>query len=126
MLAAVAARVLPLPDADPPRIAQDVDQVIDGWVDENRSDFKQLLHLLENGLAGLLLDGRPHNFTRLESAEQDRAIEAFRDSKLVARRAGYHALRKLCAGAYYARETSWRSVGYPGPPVIPPDAFVTN
>jgi hypothetical protein len=118
VLAHVAARVIPLADAEPERIAEEVDRALALGPDEAQEDFRKLLKLVENGLAGLLLDGRPSTFTRLSPTGQDAALLAMRDSRLVLRRSGYHALRKLCAASYYARESTWAAVGYPGPPAI--------
>jgi hypothetical protein len=124
ILAAVAARVIAVPGADPVAIAHDCDAVLDLNAPESRADVKRLLRLLENGLAGLLLDARPSNFTRLDGAAQDAALYAFRDSRLVARRSGYHALKKLCAASFYSHDSTWSAIGYPGPPTIPEGAVV--
>ena len=118
VLAQVAARVVPLVGADPIAIAHAVDESIALGPEESAADFNKLLGLLESGLAGFLLDGRPRPFTRLVGEAQDAALEAFRDSRFVLRRAGYHALRKLCVAGYYAGEATWADVGYPGPPQI--------
>ena len=118
VLAAVAARVVPLPGADPVAIAHTVDESIARTHDEAAVEFNQLLGLIESGLAGFLLDGRPRPFTRLSPEAQDGALMAFRDSRLVLRRAGYHALRKLCLAAHYGSDSTWAGVGYPGPPQI--------
>ena len=118
VLAAIAARVLPIEGADPVAIAHGVDDSLALQNPEAQSDFRNLLKLVENGLAGLLLDGRPRPFTRLGPGEQDAALIAFRESRLVLRRSGYHALRKLCSGVYYSDERSWAGIAYPGPPAI--------
>ena len=117
VLAQVAARVAPS-DGDPVAIAHGVDETLVAQTPEAQDDFRKLLRLLENGLARLLLDGRPRNFTRLVAASQDAALAAFRDSRLVVRRSGYHALRKLCLAVYYAAPSTWGVIGYPGPPTI--------
>jgi hypothetical protein len=117
VLAAAAARVVPA-DGDPIEIAHLVDDALALGSAEAQADFRKLLKLLENGLAGLILDGRPRNFTRLSPEAQDAALLHFRDSRIVGRRAGYHALRKLCLGAYYAGESTWAAIGYGGPPQI--------
>lgn len=118
VLAHVAARVVDSADANPEELAHSVDGALAMGAPEAAADFRKLLGLLESGLAGLVLDGRPKNFTRLSQDAQDRALLAFRDSRLVLRRSGYHALRKLCVAAYYARAESWPAIGYPGPPQI--------
>ena len=124
ILAAAAGRIITVVGADVVAIAHVVDGALEAVSPEARSDFRHLLRLLESALAGLLLDGRPMNFTRLGPAGQDAALKAFRDSSLVLRRTGYQALRKLCAASYYANETTWPAIGYPGPPTIPPGTHV--
>jgi hypothetical protein len=119
VLAAVAARVVTAPGADPVGIAHGVDAALAHQSLEAGRDFNRLLALIESGLTGLLLDGRPRPFTHLDGTAQDAALLAFRDSRFVLRRAGYHSIRKLCAAAHYALESSWAEIGYPGPPSIP-------
>ncbi len=118
ILAAVAARTVRAPGADPLEIAHRVDDYLALQTPEVQKDVKQLILLFENALAGLVFDGRPKPFTRLSPASQDQALLAWRDSKLTVRRAGYHALRKLTLSAHYSQQSSWASVGYPGPPQI--------
>ncbi len=122
VLAHAAARIVPA-DGDPAEIAHRVDETLALGPPEAQDDFRKLLSLLESGLAGLLLDARPRPFTRLPPAQQDAALLAFRDSRLAVRRSGYHALRKLCLGGYYAADSTWAAIGYPGPPTIsaPPE-----
>ncbi len=118
VLALAATCIVGQADVDPAEIAHRVDDALACNNAEAQEDFRSLLKLLENGLAGLLLDGRPSNFSRLDPAGQANALRCFRDSRLVARRSGYHALRKLCLAAYYADDKRWESIGYPGPPQI--------
>jgi hypothetical protein len=118
VLAAIAARTVQAPGADPIEIAHAVDATIALGVPEAQSDFRQALLLFENALAGLLFDGRTKPFTRLSPEAQDAVLLAWRDSKLVVRRAAYHSLRKLTLAAHYANPTSWPTVGYQGPPQI--------
>ena len=115
VLVAVATRVVVAPGADPVQIAQNVDEALTYGVPDARKDFNGLLMLLESALAGLVLDGRPVPFTRMEGAAQDATLLAWRDSSLAMRRSGYHALRKLCLAAHWAQESSFASVGYAPP-----------
>jgi hypothetical protein len=118
VLALAAAVVIKQPDVDAAEIAHGVDEAMSRNSTEAQEDFRSLLKLLENGLAGLLLDGRPSNFSRLDEEGRASALRNFRDSRIAARRSGYHALRKLCLAAYYADEKRWEKIGYPGPPQI--------
>ena len=123
ILAAAAARIVTAPSADPVAIAERVDDSLAMQPLEAQADFKKLLGTLESALVGLMLDGRPHPFTHLSPDDQDAALFAFRDSRILLRRTGYQALRKLCVAAHYSDEKSWADVGYPGPPefILPKD-----
>jgi hypothetical protein len=118
VLCAVAARTVTAPNADPVEIAHRVDETLSRATPEAQNDFRQLLLLVENALSGLLLDGRVRPFTRLGPEAQDAVLAAWRDSRLVLRRSGYHSLRKLTQAAYYSYPESWAACGYPGPPTI--------
>lgn len=118
VLAAVAARTVGAPGADPIAIAERVDAQMALAPPEARADFGKLLLLFENALAGLVFDGRARPFTRLPPEAQDRVLAHWRDSRLAVRRSGYAALRKLTQAAWYAAPEAWADVGYPGPPQL--------
>lgn len=118
VLAAVAARMVQAPGADPVELAHRVDERLALLPPESSADVSKLLLLVENGLAGLLLDGRPRPFTRLSPDAQDQALAAWQRSRLAVRRSGYAALRKLTQAAWYAAPAAWPDVGYPGPPLL--------
>ena len=85
---------------------------------DTQKDFKQLLGLFDNALAGFLFDGRTAPFSALDAAAQDRALRAWRDSRLPLRRSGFQGLRRLCLAMYYSDPRSYPSLGYPGPPLL--------
>lgn len=118
VMVAIAARVVARPDADPVAIAEAVDESLARTPPEAQADIGSLLGLFENALPGMLLDGRVVPFTRLDGPAQDRVLESWRDSRIVLRRAGYHALRRLCLAAYYSDERSWPAIHYGGPPDV--------
>ncbi len=117
ILAAIAARMVDAPGADPIEIAHGVDVVIARESHEAQADFRQLLLLFDSALAGLM-DAHVRPFTSLSFDEQGSVLYAWRDSRLALRQSGYKALRNLTAAAHYASPTCWESVGYPGPPKI--------
>ncbi len=118
ILAAVAARMVVAPKADAVEIAHRVDAQMALAVPEARADFGKLLGLLENALAGLLLDGRVRPFSHLGPDGQDAVLAAWSTSHLVVRRTGYAVLRKLTQAAHYAAPEAWEDTGYPGPPTL--------
>lgn len=119
VLAAIAARMVTAPGADPITIAHTIDAALARAAPEAQSDLRGVMDTFDNALLGALLDGRFRPFTRLEPADQDRALIAWRDSRLVLRRGAYKALKNLCTTSFYRKESSWASVGYPGPPFAP-------
>ena len=118
VLVAVAARTVGDPKADAIEIAHRVDAQMAIAYPEVRADFGKLLLLMENALAGLLLDGRAKPFTRLSPQAQDDVLTAWRTSRLALRRSGYAALRKITQAAWYAAPEGWADTGYPGPPTL--------
>jgi hypothetical protein len=118
ILAAIAARTVHDPIADPVEVAHAVDATMALAVPEAQDDLRRVLALFESGLVGLLFDRRVRPFTRLDPEAQDAVLAAWRDSALVLRRGGYQALRKLTLAAHYASPRSWEGVGYGGPPEI--------
>jgi hypothetical protein len=119
---AVADQLLPGGAGWPPASSLDVAARADALfalADEaTQADVRQLLGLFDNALVALLLDGRPTPFTALAPAEQGRALDAWRTSRLVLRRSGFSALRNVAMAIYYADPSTWEGVGYPGPPEI--------
>src|SRR4029453_2273003 len=65
VLAAIAARTVRAPGADPVEIAPLSEQPLALAPKESQADFLKLLGLFENALPGLLFDGRARPFTRL-------------------------------------------------------------
>jgi hypothetical protein len=115
VLVAVAARIVTAAGADPVAIAQGVDRALSYALAETQSDVRALLGLFENALAGFVFDLRVTPFTRLSPSAQDAALESWRTSRLVVRRTGYQALRKLCLASFYVQEASWSDLGYAPP-----------
>ena len=118
VMAAIAARIVSFEGVDVVAVTHRVDEALACAAPEAQTDIAKVLGLFENALPGLLLDGRARPFTQLDSAAQDRVLEAWRDSRLVLRRSAYQALRKLCLGACYGDPAMWRAIRYPGPPVL--------
>ena len=118
VVVAIAARVVTAPELDPLLLAERVDESLAYTPPEAQADLNNLLGLFENALPGFLFDGRATPFTRLDGPAQDRVLASWRDSRLALRRSGYHALRRLCLGAYYGDERAWPSIHYGGPPSV--------
>lgn len=124
VLAALADRICPATDGLPSAWELRVPEKVDAWLDTlheaSVSEAILALRLLESGLLGLLLDGRPRAFTACPAEVQDRVLRAWRDSALLERRVAYRALAGLVSSTYWGEQATWRHVGYPGPPAFPP------
>lgn len=120
VLAAVADRICPGGGAFPPASALQVAEKIDALLaisdPSMGAELGQGLLLLDNALAGLLLDGRPTTFSGASAEAQDATLAAWATSSLALRRKVYKALRGLVAGTYYSDPRVYAAVGYPGPP----------
>ena len=119
-LEAVVDRVVPGGDGFPsPRelgIAAQIDAHVATLHPADQAELQQALHLLENALAGLLLDGRTQPFSVASPEARDRALRAWQSSSIGALRRGFKALRGLCASTYFGNPAVYAAVGYPGPP----------
>jgi hypothetical protein len=126
IFAAVAARIVPGDDAGPAwptaaalDCAGQVDALMATVHPAVGAELRQLLHLFENGLTGLLTNLSPTPFTRCAPAEQDARLQAWRRSRVAVLRSGYQALKRLSQATYYSSPEIYPRVGYPGPPVVP-------
>ena len=116
IFSAVADRIIPGSDNHPSaselQVGEKADAVMARGEPVARGEFKQLLGLFDNALASLLFDFRITPFTQLEPEAQDEAIERWQGSRIVLRRTGYQALKRLTCACYYASPESWPSIGY--------------
>lgn len=123
VLAAVVERMIParrgFPSPAELEIAERIDAFLAAGDPAVAREFQQALLLVENGLAGFLMDGRPRPFTRLSPEAQDRALDAWRTSTWSFRRMIYRALHGLCMATYFTCPEVYAGTGYPGPPVLP-------
>jgi hypothetical protein len=126
ILAAVAARLVPgdgagaaWPTADALDCAGKVDRLMATTLPGVGAEFRQLLHLFESALFGLVLAGSPTPFTRCSPAAQDARLETWRHSRVALLRSGYQALKRLTQATYYSSPEVYALIGYPGPPEVP-------
>ncbi len=116
MLAAVADRVCPggagLPTAWDLEVPEKVDAVLARLHPANASDLHRALLLIDNPLAGLLLDARPVAFTRASDETRDRILDTWRTSRLEVRRAAYLAIVGLVSAAYWSDPHTFAHLGY--------------
>jgi hypothetical protein len=123
VLAALADRICPggqgLPSAWDLQVPEKVDLLLDSLHPATIAELGFALGLVENGLVGLMLDGRFRAFTRCPPEVQDAALAAWRDSRLPDRRIAYRALVSLISAAYWGDPATFVHLGYAGPPKFP-------
>jgi hypothetical protein len=121
---ALSERLLPPRPGFPSPLDVDLPRRIDGLLsimqEEAQHEVRQLVRLLENALAGLLLDGQWKTFTASTPEQQDARIRGWQMSRYRIRRTGYRALKKIVYSSYYGARETWAAIGYPGPPPIGP------
>jgi hypothetical protein len=126
IFAAVAARIVPgdgagtaWPSAQALDCAGKVDALMAQTHPRVGAEFRQLLHLFENALGGLLSNLQPAPFSRCSPAQQDARLETWRYSRVALLRSGYQAMKRLAQATYYSSPEVYALVGYPGPPEVP-------
>ena len=118
ILGAIAARIVAPLDAVKLQLVSKLDALLSTADSVTQHDLKQLVGLIDNPLASLAFDGRWTRFTELGAAQQDGALEAWRDSRIPDRRSGFQALQRLCLAVAYADPSLYPGIGYPGPPIL--------
>lgn len=126
VFAAVAARIVPgdgagpaWPSAEAVDCAGKADQLMAREHPTVGAEFRQLLHLFENGLTGLFTNLRPTPFTACTPRQQDARLDAWSHSRIALLRSGYQALKRLSQATYYSSPELYGRLGYPGPPEVP-------
>ena len=119
-----AARLVPgdgaldWPSAEALEVAGKVDALIARLHPRAIKELRQLLHVFESALTGLVSIGAPRTFTRSSPEEQDRRLDAWRRSRVALFRSGYQAMKRLSHAIYYSSPETYARVGYPGPPAV--------
>lgn len=114
-MVAIAGRVIPA-DGNAVKVATAVDQALSYVSKEAQRDLNTLLGLFENGVAGVFLGGSAKPFTQRSPEDQDHALDNWATSKVALLRGGVGALRKLALASHYGDPSSWKLMGYQGPP----------
>ncbi len=129
VLAAVARRVVAAREGDPSTddvgVALRADRAMALAHPSVQKEFKQLLHLFENGLTGFFTGTSLAAFTGSSKRAQDARLAAWSTSRVALFRTGYQAMKRLSAACYWSSPETWKATGYPGPPDlgIPDEAF---
>lgn len=119
ILAAVADRLIVVPDGPSARqaqVAEGVDALLATLHPDTTVEIEQALTLLENAAAGLLIDQRWTTFTGSPPEVQDRVLKGWNESRFSLLRKVIRALHGLCMGVYWTQAETHAVIGYPGPP----------
>jgi hypothetical protein len=120
VLVAVADTLCPggggLPSAGELGVAWQLDGLFARMDPSVASDLGGALLLLDNALAGAVLDQRLQTFTGCSPADRARVLDDWRRSGIEVRRAVFKALRGFVMAAYWGDRRTWAHTGYPGMP----------
>ncbi len=102
-----------------------VDEIIIGLLDkltiEQQKDFGDSLNLLASPLLGLTWMGPLKPVHKLTTAQAEKMLQSWSNSRIELLRRAFGSLRKLVCYLYYGYSTktednpNWKDIGYPGP-----------
>ncbi len=111
--------------AEPPARAQAVegmvervDVLLQNLPPHVQAELSQLLGLLCTAPGRLGLAGLVPAWADASEAQVQAALEGMRQSGLALRQQAYLGLHEIVGGAYFSDESTWASVGYPGPSIL--------
>lgn len=113
-----------LPDAasDRARVLRDhlrqLESVIAAFPVPTQSELSQLLALLASAPGRVAFAGLSAPWSVATTADVQRMLRSWMNSRLSLRQQAYHALRDLTNAAYFSSPANWGHMGYPGPPDI--------
>ena len=99
-------------------VITDVKTVIRGFPPAVRDEVNELFRLLDIRIARRLLTGVANDWRDANPADVDAFLERWRRSRIALLQSGYFALHDLVLGAWYANESAWAALRYPGPPNV--------
>lgn len=109
------------PGIDEVGVALNADRHLARLDEDARRDFRRLLGLFDNALAGFLLCGTTAPFTQLTPEKRAAYLQKWERHRIGALRSGFVALKRLAASCYYGDPGTYGGVGYPGPPEKDPE-----
>jgi len=80
-----------------------------------QKEVQDLFALLTLGVTRRLLTGVPDDWAQAKRADVVAFLQSWRVHRLSLLQSGYHALHDLILGGWYADESTWPGIGYPGP-----------
>lgn len=80
-----------------------------------QKEIQDLFGLLTLGPTRRFLAGVPDDWSVARREDVTAFLESWRLHRLMMLQSAYHALHDLIIGGWYADESTWASIGYPGP-----------
>jgi len=82
---------------------------------DTQQEIRDLFALLTLAPARRLLAGVPGGWSKARPEDVAAFLQSWRLHRVKLLRSAYQALHDLVAGPWYAHESSWTAIGYPGP-----------
>jgi hypothetical protein len=95
-----------------------VKEVIAAFSPAVGSEARDLFRLLDIRIARRVLTGVSTDWRDADPVDVKAFLERWRWSRIALLQTGYFALHDLVLGAWYASESAWTLLGYPGPPNV--------
>jgi hypothetical protein len=119
-LAAIASVILQdaLPPSTPQLLEAEIVRIqsaIAGLPRTTQSEIQDLFGLLTLAPTRRFLAGIPESWAGAKPDEIAAFLQSWRVHRFAMLQSAYHALHDLIIGAWYADESTWPSIGYPGP-----------
>lgn len=92
-----------------------IDVLVQALPPHAQEELSQLLSLLGTAGGRRILAGLAPDWADASVAEVQQALQGMRLSRLALRQQAYSALHDIAAGAYFADESTWALLSYPGP-----------
>ncbi len=80
-----------------------------------QKEVQDLFALLTLGATRRFLAGVPDDWAQAKREDVIAFLQSWRVHRLSLLQSGYHALHDLILGGWYADESTWAGIGYPGP-----------
>lgn len=92
-----------------------VQDAIAGLPLATQKEIKDLFALLALGPTRRFLAGVPDDWVNVKPDDITAFLQSWRLHRIGMLQSAYHALHDLITGSWYADESNWASIGYPGP-----------
>lgn len=92
-----------------------VQEAIAGLPLATQKEIQDLFGLLTLGPTRRFLAGLPDDWNKAEPADVAAFLQSWRVHRFMMLQGAYHALHDLIIGGWYADESTWAGINYPGP-----------